>query len=395
MIAKYFTDISNVYGYAIASGIKQKGLDLAFIYVPTAVACAAVFTQHKFKASSVTYTQKCVKQHVLKAVVINSGNANAVTGVPGERDTKEIAQLVAKLLDLSPKEVGVSATGIIGQPLPMDKLRAQLPTLLSNPHKRSGKDVANAILTTDLVEKTVWIEKKIGKKTIVIAGITKGSGMIAPNMATTLSYFVTNVNLNQETLQKCFAKSIEKTFNMMSVDTDTSTSDMALCFATGEHSIAQHDAQQLHAFQSCLDEACLKAAIQIAKDGEGATTLIEVNVLGAASYKDARLMAKSVCDSPLVKTAIHGQDPNWGRIVMALGKIPEVKLNPKKVTVSIGEYDLMKMGTPTSINRTDLKKELEKEHVSIMINLNIADSKATAWGCDLTKGYIDINTDYN
>jgi len=392
---QYFTDINNVFGNAIECGIKKNGLDLAYIYVPTAVASATVFTQHKFKASSVTYTQKNSKRHTLKACIINSGNANAVTGKKGDQDTKQLASLTASYLNLTPKEVGVAATGIIGVNLPMDVITKSMPTLFSNTNQKAGKLVAKAILTTDLVEKTVWVEKKIGKKNIIISGITKGSGMIAPNMATTLTFLVTNINIDQKRLQQCLEIAVNKSFNMMSVDTDTSTNDMVICFATGQHSIAQHDKTQCDEFQACLDDACLQLAIKIAKDGEGASKLIKVDITSATTHSDAKKIAKSVIESPLVKTAIHGADPNWGRILMAMGKIPQVKLNPLKVTVSIGPHILVKNGLPTTINRSDVKKELENQEVSIIIDLGIGNASASAWGCDLTKGYIDINTDYN
>ncbi len=395
MMAQSITDINGVYASAIEAGIKSKGLDLGLLYVPNAVAAAAVFTQHKFKASSVSYTQKCLKRYTLKAMIINSGNANAVTGKQGNLNTKLMASQTAKLLGLNPNEVGVASTGIIGKPLPMNHIETGIITLCKQKEDKQGNQLAESILTTDLVPKSTFKQAKIGKKTIQIAGITKGSGMIAPNMATTLGFLVTNVKLNQETLQQCLTKSINKSYNMLSVDTDTSTNDMVVCFASGEYAINQHDPKQINAFQNCLDEACIDLAMQIAKDGEGASKLIEVRVIHAARYSDAQQIAKQVCDSPLVKTAIHGEDPNWGRLIMAIGKNDTVKLNPDKIQVMLGNETIIKNGQPTDITRTKLKKQLQTSKVIITIDCTIGNATATAWGCDLTKGYIDINTEYN
>ena len=394
-MAQSMSDITGVYATAIAAGIKSKGLDLGLLYVPDAVASAAVFTQHKFKASSVSYTQKCSKRYTLKAMIINSGNANAVTGKQGNIDTKAMATQTATLLGINPNEVGVASTGIIGKPLPMQVIQKGITTLCNQKEKKEGSSLAKAILTTDLVTKATFKHAKIGKKVIQIAGITKGSGMIAPNMATTLGFLVTNAKMSQETLQHCLTKAIDKSYNMLSVDTDTSTNDMVVCFASGEYAINQYDPAQINAFQNLLDEACIDLAMQIAKHGEGASKLIEVRVIHAARYSDAQQIAKQVCDSPLVKTAIHGEDPNWGRLIMAIGKNDTVKLNPDKIQVMLGNETIINNGQPTDIARTKLKKQLQTSKVIITIDCTIGNATATAWGCDLTKGYIDINTEYN
>ena len=393
-MSQSITDITGVYASAIEAGIKAKGLDLGLLYVPEAVASAVVGTQHKFKASSVAYTLKA-NRHCLKAMIINSGNANAVTGKQGHIDTKAMASQTAKLLGLNPNEVGVASTGIIGKTLPMKKIQDGITTLCNQNEKKEGSQLAKAILTTDLVVKATFKQAKIGKKTIQIAGITKGSGMIAPNMATTLGFLVTNVKLTQESLQQCLTKAINKSYNMLSVDTDTSTNDMIVCFASGEYAINQHDPEHINAFQKCLDEACIDLAMQIAKDGEGATKLIEVRVINAARYSDAQQIAKQVCDSPLVKTAIHGEDPNWGRLIMAIGKNHALKINPDKIKVILGSEIIVKEGHPVNLDRNQLKKQLQTDHVIITVDCTIGNANATAWGCDLTTGYININTDYN
>jgi glutamate N-acetyltransferase/amino-acid N-acetyltransferase len=389
------TALEGVYANSVQAGIKKSGYDLSYIYVPNAVASAGVFTQNQFASSSVLYTKKNIARHTIKALLVNSGNSNTATGVEGEKNTKEIAKLTAKLLGLEAYEVAVSATGIIGRPLPMEKIREAIPQLLSEPHAKKGHLVAKGILTTDLVEKTVFLTKKIGKKTITVAGITKGSGMIAPNMATTLAYLVTNCALSSSQLQECVIEATNASYNLLSVDTDTSTSDMMLCFATGEYKINAFDKNELEAFQELLTEACIDLAKQIAKDGEGATKLIEVTVTKAASKKDAAKIAKQVIDSPLVKTAIHGEDPNWGRFIMAIGKEPSVKVNPKKVSISLGENLIFSNGEPVDYNAQSVQNILAKSEVTISIDLGLGHGTATAWGCDLTKKYIDINTEYN
>jgi glutamate N-acetyltransferase / amino-acid N-acetyltransferase len=389
------TDLEGVYANAVAAGIKADGLDLAYIHVPNAVSCAGVFTQHKFSASSVSYTKRCIKHNILKAIVINSGNANAVTGKQGQLDTKTIAKNVASKLNIHSSQVGVASTGIIGKKLPMKKVEQGLTELLSKQNPKNAEAVSRAILTTDLVSKTTFIEKKVGKKTISIAGITKGSGMIAPNMATTLGFLVTNASLPQDVLQRCLNAAVKVSYNMVSVDTDTSTNDMLLCFATGQYKINSTDKLSLDSFQDALNIAAIDLAKQIVKDGEGATKLIQVDVVNAVSVQMAQKMAKLVIDSPLVKTAIHGEDPNWGRIVMAIGKDTSIKLNPEKVSIKIGDFTIFSKGSPVNFDRTDLKKELAKSTIFIIIDCAIGNANATAWGCDLTKGYIDINTDYN
>lgn len=390
-----FDSIAGVYTYAVEAGIKTAGYDVGILAVPEAVACAGVYTQNSFSASSVHFTKKNMKTTVFKAALITSGNANAATGEQGAQDTKELAQLTAKALGLRTKEVAVANTGIIGVPLPMSVIRPALKAIPSPFESRQGSALAHAILTTDLVEKTVSAQAKVGKKMIQVAGITKGSGMIEPNMATTLGFFVTNAHISQKRLQECLKKAINCSYNMMSVDTDTSTNDMVLCFATGEHKIAENDAEQLEAFQGILNDACIQAAQAIARDGEGASKYIEVEVKEAASLKDARGLAKLVINSPLVKTAIHGEDPNWGRIMMALGKNPAIKINPDKVSIFIGSQCLFKKGVPTGIKRELVKTQLEKKDVYISVECGIGKATASAFGCDLTKGYIDINTDYN
>ncbi|MGE4170749.1 MAG: bifunctional glutamate N-acetyltransferase/amino-acid acetyltransferase ArgJ [Candidatus Margulisiibacteriota bacterium] len=391
----HITDLDGVYAAALASGIKPNKLDLGYIFVPGAVASAGVFTQNKVAAPCVVFNKKNNDRHIVKAVVVNAGNANAATGEQGAKDVKKTAALAAEKLGLLPSEVAVASTGIIGVPLPMDKVEAGLNTLLKTPKVRHGDVLAKAIMTTDLCVKEVFVQKKIGKKNIVVAGMAKGSGMIAPNMATMLGFLVTNANLDHAHLQEALSHAVNRSFNMISVDTDTSTNDMVLIQATGERQFSVQDKAEWQAFLDLLTEACTHLAKLIAKDGEGATKLIEVTVNQAASVKDAKRLALSIVNSPLVKTAIHGADPNWGRVMAAAGKVEEAKLNPAKATLHFGEVLVFEKGAPTAFDVKALRTMLSGDTVQITLNLNLGKSAATAWGCDLTKGYIDINTQYS
>ncbi len=392
---KMITDISGVYSSAIHAGFKADALDLAYIYVPNAVASAGVFTTNQCASETIRYTQKIMKRSTLKAIVINSGNANTATGQLGKLAVKETVRITSKQLGLQQSEVGVASTGVIGVPLPLNIMTNGLTRLLKEPLKKEGHLCSKAILTTDLVTKTVFLEKKIGKKMIQVAGICKGSGMIAPNMATMLAYLVTNVHLTNDQFQSCLKIAVNESFNCITVDSDTSTSDMVVGFATGERQINWKSSDERAAFQELLTEVCRSLATQIVKDGEGVTKLIELTVLGAVTQTEAKQVAMSVLNSPLVKTAIHGEDPNWGRLMMAIGKTSGIKLNSHKLSIAMGGYWLVKAGQPTAIDLSKVKQALKQDTVLLTIDLGLGSAQVRAWGCDLSKQYIDINVDYN
>ncbi|MBT5855310.1 bifunctional glutamate N-acetyltransferase/amino-acid acetyltransferase ArgJ [bacterium] len=391
---KSITDIEGVFASGIHCGVKSDKKDLAYIYVPDAVSCAGVFTQNKVVAPSVVHDRKALKSGVIKAAIINSGNANTGLGKSGADNTKKMAQQTADLLGLKTMQVAVSSTGIIGVPLPFEAIESGITSILADPKQKDGQGAAEAILTTDLCTKQVYKEAKIGKKIIQIAGMTKGSGMIAPNMATTLGYLATNANIPQQQLQDALNAAIDMSYNMSSVDTDTSTSDTVLCWATGQHNVNVRNKTEWEAFQTLLNEVCIEMAKLVVRDGEGATKLIEVTINGAPTVKEARAIAKSVIDSPLVKTAIYGNDPNWGRLLMAAGK-PDTRLNPDKLSVFIGDHVLYQDGDAVEFDHEAIVAVLKKDPVNITFELNIGSATATAWGCDLTERYIEINTDYN
>ncbi|MEK7299049.1 MAG: bifunctional glutamate N-acetyltransferase/amino-acid acetyltransferase ArgJ [Candidatus Margulisiibacteriota bacterium] len=386
-------DLEGVYAGAIASGIRPDRLDLGFLYVTGATAAAAVFTTNHFAASSIAHSRDCLKKGVVKAIVVNSGNANAVTGSQGEADTRLMADIAAKKLGLETSQVMVASTGIIGVPMPMDKVSAGLEALLADPKQRRFDTLSTAILTTDLVEKTVYVTATIAARNVVVAGVAKGSGMIAPHMATMLAFLVTNADLTQSDLQEALSSAVKQSFNRVSVDTDTSTNDMVTVLANGVVKLETQD--DLGQFCSLLNQACQSLAKQIARDGEGATRLVEVSVRGAASNLDADQVSRQIVDSPLVKTALYGADPNWGRLLMAIGKNPDIKMDTQKVDISVGAVPLLKSGLPLPFDREAVILELKSDPVVIRVNLNIGTGEGMAWGCDLTEGYIRINTKYN
>jgi glutamate N-acetyltransferase/amino-acid N-acetyltransferase len=308
-----------------------------------------------------------------------------------------IIEMASSAFSVRKEEVLNASTGIIGVHLPMSRLRAGFSSLVRNTEATNGDLLQKAIMTTDLLEKFSSFSIPVdGHGSITAAGIAKGSGMIAPNMGTMFAFIVMNAPVTRHDLDKMTREVCDSTFNMMSVDTDTSTSDMMIVFANGngEPSRALTE-EEYQACYSALYSVSSSLCRQIARDGEGASRLIEVHVHEAASKEDARSIARAVSDSPLVKTAVHGADPNWGRIVMAIGKRPEVFVNPEKVSVQFGTHAVFRNGEPVTFDIDMLRQYLSEEKVEIHVYLGAGSEEAVSWGCDLTRGYIDINTCYN
>ncbi len=383
---KEFTDIEGVYAQGIHCGIKKEKLDLSLVYVPNAYSSAGVFTQNKFRAACVDYNEDALKNSTAKAILINSGNANAATGREGIENCKISAELIAKELKLKESEVLLASTGIIGVQLPIDKIINGIKDLTIDPEVKQADRAAEAILTLDTKTKKSYHEKN----KLIVSGFAKGAGMISPNMATMLGFVFTNAKLSSASLKNKLQISCDKSFNMISVDTDTSTNDLVTIISTGEIEVEEEKD-----FQNLLDSTCIDLAKQIAADGEGAEKLIEANISNAASVQEAKIVAKNIINSPLVKTAIHGSDPNWGRLIMAVGKEPSVRFESNKIKVCLAGQEVFSEGRPANFDRESLKKLLDTEKVVIDVDLNNGSDTATAWGCDLTKGYIEINTDYN
>jgi glutamate N-acetyltransferase/amino-acid N-acetyltransferase len=390
------TSLKGVYSSGIAAGIKANGKpDLGFIFIPEAYGSAGVFTVSAFAAPPLLLTKQNLRRGTIKALIVNSGNANAGTGDQGMRDAKETARVAARLLGIKTSEVALASTGIIGKPMPMPTITDGLKRLLATPHSRDGSAAAQAIMTTDLTRKEVYLTGTVAGERITVAGFAKGSGMIAPNMATMLGFLVTDAKVTSTTLTKLLKHASDQTFNMTSVDNDTSTNDTVLIFATGERGSKLTKPQHIREFSALLIEACKRLTKAIASDGEGATKLIEVRVLGAKSLKEARTIAKNIVNSPLVKTAIHGADPNWGRVLAAAGKDPSARVNPKLVDLKFASASVMQRGAIVKHDRNKIRKLMSADTVEIEINLNLGRHSATAWGCDLTHGYVDINVAYN
>lgn len=385
------TDVSGVYASGAHCGIKSSGaLDLAFIYVPNCVGSAMVLSQNN--VVSYTLRHNGALHGPVQLIIINSGNANCLTGDLGRKHVEQTVEVASRHFQCKPDHIAVASTGIIGVPLPIDRLLEGIGKL--NPLDQQSDNCAGAILTTDLTKKSAKRVLTIDNQAITIAAITKGSGMIAPNMATTLGFIVTDVYMNGDQCKRALTAAIDDSYNMLSVDTDTSTNDMVTLQSSGKVTI-EWTSSAMALFTEALTDVCQDLAKQIAKDGEGAKHFIQVDVSGADSLKDAKAVAKQVVDSPLVKTAVAGEDPNWGRIAVALGKNPAVSVDVSNVCISINQMTIFSNGRPVDMDRQAVKSAMSKESVQIDVRIGHGDYSATAWGCDLTHGYIDINTAYN
>lgn len=366
-------------------GIKDSTLDLTVIYSTVRARAAAMFTRNRFPGAPVIIGKKHIANGYAQALVINSKNANVAMGKQGIDNAIETCRSVGEELDISPYDVLPFSTGVIGRPLPMDKIRAGLRAIRSELKPDNLKIAAEAIMTTDRYPK--YISVKVGKATI--AGIAKGAGMIEPNMATMLVYLMTDAELPPGALRPMLRRVVDRTFNCMSIDTDTSTSDTVVLMANGLAGKVR-----LGAFEKDLLKVCEYLAKEIARSGEGATKLITVDVKDATNDGQAKRIAKSVVNSPLVKTAVYGCDPNWGRVIMAIGKTFDPAVDPAKVTINFGGTNVFKKGTPVDCDLEALRQYLGQPEVTIGVNLGIGKAGARVWGCDLTEGYIKENAYY-
>ncbi|QZY54983.1 bifunctional glutamate N-acetyltransferase/amino-acid acetyltransferase ArgJ [Crassaminicella profunda] len=397
---KTISDVPGFQTIGIYSGVKRSGKnDLCVIYSKTPAVAAAVFTKNKIKAAPILLCMEHIKFENTQAIVINSGNANACTGSEGFEDAVTMAKTTAKELGLIPPHVLVSSTGIIGVPMPMNKITKGIQTACKNLEKNDGDSAAKAIMTTDTFTKKITVTINIEDKPIYISGIAKGSGMIHPNMGTMLSFITTNINIEKSLLQLALRNSVKDSYNMVSVDGDTSTNDMVVVMANGvaQNSLIDTTNDSYIKFKEALDFVNKELAKMIAKDGEGATKLIETHVINAKTIQDAKLCAKSVISSSLVKSALFGSDANWGRILCAIG-YADGNFAPEKVDIffknHIGSIQVAQNGMGIPFDETTAKSILEQEYVNILIDLKDGEQSATAWGCDLTYDYVKINGCY-
>jgi glutamate N-acetyltransferase/amino-acid N-acetyltransferase len=384
---------------AFSGGLKASGNDMALLFSTRPAECAGVFTRNRVRAACVDWNREIIGKPV-RAILVNSGNANACTGSRGMEDSRALAEAAAKTLNVKREEVLLASTGVIGVPLPIDSMCAavrELPKLHETP--TALKEVAEAIMTTDTVRKIASYEFQVHRRTVRIVGIAKGSGMIHPDMATMLGFIMTDVKIEAGLLQPMLSAAVDESFNMISVDGDTSTNDMALIMANGTSgiSIDAPDDIAWKEFKKGLFHVTRELAIAIARDGEGATKLIEVEVTGGIHTAAARTIARSVVSSNLVKAAIFGEDANWGRILAAMG-YSGAEFETQKVDISFAgpEKDLLLMenGTPLEFSEKEAARLLSEKEVKIRIKLSEGEGSARAWGCDLTYDYVKINGSY-
>ncbi len=381
---------------ATYAGIKKKpkeSLDLGILFSEAPCIATALFTTNRIKAAPVVLCQKRLQGGRARAVVVNSGCANAFTGEQGLADATEMADLAARGIGVSPEDVLVASSGVIGQPLPMNLIRTAINRIALSAN--GGHELARAIMTTDTLPKEAAIAVRVDESEFTIGGVAKGAGMIHPDLATMLCFLTTDATVNIDFLKPALRKAVDISFNMVSVDGDTSTNDMVLIMANGlggSEPITLSSAQ-CDVFQQALNQMCIYLAKSIARDGEGASKLIEVTVSGAPSEAEARLAARTVVSSPLVKTAIHGNDPNWGRVIAAVGR-SGVEVVESNIDLYIGDISVVKGGRPLPFNKQKAVRILKRSEVPISVNLNLGTATATAWGCDLSEEYVTINSQY-
>ncbi len=390
-------DVASPEGFcagAACAGIKRgDALDLGILFSEAPCAVAALFTTNRIKAAPVVLSQQRVQSGRAVAVVVNSGCANAFTGEHGLADAAEMAQLAADNVGVSPEDVLVASTGVIGQRLPMELIKAGIAQVTVS--RDGGGKLARAMMTTDTVPKEAAVAVSVGDTEFTIGGVAKGSGMIHPDLATLLCFLTTDATVDIDFLRLSLRKAAAASFNMVSIDGDTSPSDMMLIMANGMrgNKPISSGTKEADAFQQALDQFCIYLAKGVARDGEGATKLIEVTVGGAASAAEARLAARTIVGSPLVKAAIHGGDPNWGRIVAAVGR-SGVEVVESKIDLYIGDVCVVKAGSSLAFYRDEMAKILRSDEVLINLQLNLGTATATAWGCDLSEEYVTINSQY-
>ncbi len=396
-----FPDLSAIDGVEIAvaeTGLKYKGRpDLLLMRFADGTRAAGVFTKSLCPSAPVDWCRQHIAGGEARGVVVNAGNANAFTGKAGAEACAAVVQAAADVMSCRPSRVFAASTGVIGEVLPAARMAPLIETMAADMAGDRWADAATAIMTTDTFPKGATRRVDIDGTTVRINGIAKGSGMIAPDMATMLAFIATDAVLPADVLQACLSGATEKSFNRSTVDSDTSTSDTVLAFATGaagNNEITDADDPVLAAFRAALDDLCIDLAQQVVRDGEGASKFITVNVTGAESDTAAKRIALSIANSPLVKTAIAGEDANWGRVVMAVGKAGE-KAERDKLSISMGGTVIARDGAAVDdYDEAPVAHHMKGSEIEMTVDLALGEGKATVWTCDLTHGYISINADY-
>jgi len=377
-------------------GIKKKGEpDLAIIFSERPATVGGVFTKNRVRAAAVGYSRKVAEGGVARAMVVNSGNANAVTGEQGRRDAETMARTTAECLGVSPNEVAVASTGTIGQLMPMDIVNAGIKELASSLSREGGESAARAIMTTDTFPKSFAVKVPLSTGEIAVGGIAKGVGMICPDLATMLAFITTDADIEAGLLASTLREVTETSFNSITVDGDCSTNDTVLALANGASGTRPIDESSADypIFKSALQRVCDRLAEMLVRDGEGATKLVRIHVVGAAEREGARKIAKKIGNSLLVKTAIFGNDANWGRIMMALGNA-DVEIKADIIDIHLGTMALLKTGSPQGFSEEEAKEILSQKEVDFTVNLHMGDESATVLTCDLSYEYVKINAEY-
>ncbi len=397
MLTGGITAVPGILAAGMASGIKKADMpDLALIASECAATAAGVFTTNRVAAAPVLLDRERLRRGTARAILVNSGNANACTGRQGYADAVEMAALAARVLGLSPEDVLVGSTGVIGKPLPMERIRAAVPILAGRLRREGGEEAARAIMTTDTILKMAAAEETIGGRTVTVGWIAKGSGMIHPQMATMLAYLATDAKVSRAVLQRGLRQATERTFNRIPVDGDTSTNDTVLCLANGlagNRPITPGSADARR-FQALLERVCLDLAKHIARDGEGATKLVELVVNGARTEADALRVATTIATSSLVKTAWFGEDANWGRIMAAIGRAG-VRLAPDKIGIAYGDVVVVRRGIGLGQGAEERASAVLKEReFTLTVTLGSGKGTARVWTTDLSPDYVTINASY-
>jgi glutamate N-acetyltransferase/amino-acid N-acetyltransferase len=380
---------------AVASGIKPDGLDLALVVADASCTAAGVFTANRVKAAPVLVSQRHLANGRARAIVANAGCANAATGEVGLADARDMAEMVAHSVGCPIEEVLVASTGVIGVRLPMDKVRAGIAEASRRLSRDGGIDAARAIMTTDTKPKEVAVEFPVGDSTYVVGGMAKGAGMIAPNMATMLAFFTTDAAVEPALLRQALAEAVGASLNRITVDGDTSTNDCAVVLASGARPVpgVERPGKDYDAFRRALTEAARQLARLLVRDGEGVTRVAEVRVEGARTAADADRMARTVAESPLVKTALHGGDPNWGRLLAAAGRAG-VPFDVSRVSIWIGDVHVTERGAARDYDERAAAAAMQEDPVRFRIRLGEGDAAGWMWASDLSRGYVDINAHY-
>lgn len=390
------TAVRGIKAASVHCGLKKKKQDLVLLYSKSVCAAAGVFTRNLVQAAPVKLCRACIGGPI-RAVVINSGNANACTGEEGMQNARKMAARTAASLGLDPAQVLVSSTGVIGKQLPMDRVERGIvkaaAALSDNP--KAGREAAKGILTTDTVTKEVAYRGSFGGTTFHLAGIAKGSGMICPDMATMLAFLITDLAISRPLLQHLFQEAVDRTFNLITIDGDTSTNDTALLLANGAAGAPEVTAgsELCNSFSALLEEACRELAYQIVADAEGITKVITLTLQGAPDPAAARVLARTVLNSLLVKTAFYGEDANWGRILAALG-YAGVEFDPSMVDIYLGPLQVAAKGEAVAFRESEARLILQQKEIPVLIDLNAGPYSLTTWGSDLSHNYVSINSSY-